>query len=95
MLRKDLINLDFLPKLLSLKVAGFWDLYYDARVHLVDKGDASLPDPVHIGELLSDIHHRLEEDVQKRVLLGVSIMREKKRGPWIGCIWTILYFGSS
>jgi hypothetical protein len=58
MLRKDLIDLEFSLKLLSLKVARFRDLDHDARMDLIDKGDASSPDPVHIRELLPDIHNR-------------------------------------
>jgi hypothetical protein len=58
MLRKDLIDLEFFPKLLSLKFARFRDLDHDARMDLIDKGDASFPDPVHIRELLPDIHNR-------------------------------------
>lgn len=56
MLRKNLIYLDFLMKLLSLKLPTSGDLDYDPRLYLIDKGDGSSPDPVHIGKLALDIH---------------------------------------
>jgi hypothetical protein len=52
MLREDLIDLKFFRELLSLKLAGFWDLHYDVRMDLVDERDGSFPDPVYIRELL-------------------------------------------
>jgi hypothetical protein len=56
MSRKYLIDLEFFEKLLSLILAGFWDLDHDARMDLIDEGDASFPDPVHTRKLLLDSH---------------------------------------
>lgn len=60
MSRKDLVDLDFFLKLFSLKLARFWDLNHDLRMDLIDKGDASFPDPVHIRKLLLGSHHKVE-----------------------------------
>ena len=59
MLREDLINLDFFTKLLSLKFSRSWDLEQDARMDLVDEGDAPFPDPVHPRKLALDIHDKI------------------------------------
>lgn len=56
MSREDLIDLEFFTKLLFLKFSGLWDLDHDARMDLIDKGDASSPDPVHTRKLALDIH---------------------------------------
>jgi hypothetical protein len=58
MSREDLIDLKFFTKLLFLKLSGLWDLDHDARMDLVDEGDASSPDPVHTRKLASDIHDK-------------------------------------
>lgn len=68
MLRKDLIDLDFFLELLSLKLSGSRDLDHDARMDLVDKGDGSFPDPVHIRKLLLDRHDEVEIQRWEEVL---------------------------
>lgn len=56
MLRENLIYFEFLTKLFSLNLPGLGDLDHDARMDLIDKRDASSPDPVHIRKLALDIH---------------------------------------
>lgn len=58
MSREDLIDLKFFTELFSFKISGLWDLDHDARVDLIDEGDASSPDPVHTRELVLDIHDK-------------------------------------
>lgn len=68
MSRKDLINLEFFPKLLSLKLARFRDLNHDARMDLIDEGDGSFPDPVNTRKLLLDSHNKAEiKQAEKRI----------------------------
>jgi hypothetical protein len=55
-LRKYFIDLDFMLKLLSFKLARLWDLDHNKRMDLIDKRDASMPNPVHARELLLDTH---------------------------------------
>lgn len=56
MSRKDLINLEFFPKLFPFEYSGFWYLDYDARMDLIDEGDTPFPDPVHIRKLALDTY---------------------------------------
>jgi hypothetical protein len=58
MSREDLIDLEFFMKLLSLKLSRLWDLDYDARMDLIDKGNAASPNPVHTRKLALDIHDK-------------------------------------
>ena len=55
---KYLIDLEFFLKLLCLKLAGFRDLDHDARMDLIDEGDASFPDPMHTRKLLLGSHNK-------------------------------------
>lgn len=87
MLREDLIDFEFFTKLLSLKCSGLWDLDHDARMDLVDKGDASFPDPVHTRKLALAAHNmsNMRSDTrragaQENVLCFRRGVSEEKKG---------------
>ena len=58
MARENLIDLEFSLKLLSFKVAGFWDLDHDTRMDLIDEGDAPFPIPMHTRKPLLNSHSK-------------------------------------
>jgi hypothetical protein len=57
-LQEDLIDLEFFMKLLSLKLSRLWDLDYNVRMDLIDKGNAASLNPVHTRKLALDIHDK-------------------------------------
>ena len=57
MSRKYFIDLDFMLELLSLKLARLGDFDHNTRMNLIDKRDASFPNPVHARELLLESHY--------------------------------------
>ena len=58
MLRENLIDLEFVLELLPVKLPRLRDLDHNARMDLIDKGNASSPDPMDTGKLAlnSGIH---------------------------------------
>jgi hypothetical protein len=91
--REGLINLDFSAKLFSLEVSGLWHLGHNARMDLVDEGDASSPDPVHTRKLALDVHDENRYVLKSRTDAEVPVLsvfrereceergREGKEGP--------------
>jgi hypothetical protein len=85
MSRKDIIDLKFFPKLLSLKLAGFRDLDHDARMDLIDERDGSFPDTVHTRKLLLDSHNKeklqqVGREGEKIVVVHLREVSKEKKG---------------
>lgn len=55
-LREYLIYLELFLKLFPLEFPRLWDFDHDARVDLINKRDASAPDPMNTWKLALDIH---------------------------------------
>lgn len=58
MSREDLVNLEFVPKLFFFECVVYGNLDHDAGMNLIDEGDASLPDPVHVWKQLLGGHRQ-------------------------------------
>jgi hypothetical protein len=78
--REGLINLEFSAKLFSLELSGLWHLGHNARMDLVDEGDASSPDPVHTRKLALDVHNENKYVLKSRTdaeMPVLSVFRER------------------